>query len=240
MIRLMVFLLCVSTTLSAVSWGTHRANEKGIDHAKNQHTEDALEHFSNALSSAKHVQPGILRNIGHVYYENQEWEKATQAYGQSEQLKQDADSYLYLGNTAFKQGLYDQAKTLYMKSLLEEPDHKEAKLNLELTMQKIQKREDASKETDQQKKKDSSDGKKNQDQDKNQDKNQQENESGQSSDMNDDQKELDDLRKQQEQERQARNMQTDMVLKAMDQQEKAARKRYFEKQTKESHTDYDW
>ena len=202
-------------------------HNKGVERLNDGQTEKALEVFSELLGKEA-IPPETYYNLGGIFSEKGEHDKAIQAYQQalegiSETKK---PSVLYnLGNTLFQKQSYKEAIAAYKQSLLLAPDFENAKKNLELALFKLQQQPPTQNQQKQDKENDDQDkSDKNQDQ-KNKD---QQDEQAQQEEQNQKQKE----QNQPEDQKEMQEWQAKQLLNSLEQKEKDALERYMKEKYK--------
>jgi len=116
-----------------------RRNQEGIENYNRKNWTEALNSFLTA--SSKNTQRGeILYNIGLVLYRQQKFTQAREQFQASLStmpLKFKAWAYYNIANCYFQEKLYQQAVENYRRALILDQDDLDAKINLELALQKI-------------------------------------------------------------------------------------------------------
>lgn len=94
----------------------------------------ALEGYENLLNAGV-VDGEVYNNLGQLYFQQQQYEKAQSAFAKAVEKLESPDkktnAQYNLGNAAFQLGDMETARKAYEKVLLERPDDFDAKYNLE-------------------------------------------------------------------------------------------------------------
>ena len=212
-------------------------HNKGVERLNDGQTEKALEVFSELLGKEA-IPPETYYNLGGIFSEKGEHDKAVQAYQQalegiSETKK---PSVLYnLGNTLFQKQSYKEAIAAYKQSLLLAPDFENAKKNLELALFKLQEQPPTQnqQQQDNQEEQDKSD--QNQEQEQDQKEQDQQDEQAQQEEQNQEQTQPEDQKEMQE-------WQAKQLLNSLEQKEKEALERYMKEKYKAERSEVkdDW
>lgn len=231
------FILFISLPLLAVSQYKDFARD-GNDSYEDGHYEEAASLYRKSIAQKRDFYPANF-NLGNTNYLIKNWDGALSAYQNavmvSKPLNQ-ARSFHNLGNTYMEQQKYDQAIQAYQKSLLREPTSEPARYNLALAMQRKveqQKQKSQNKKNDKNK-----DRKENKNKQQNQ---QQKNNQQQKSNTKKPDKDKGTPPKQQKQKMSKDEMRR--LLRAVQKQEKDAKKRIDKKSLKKAKkykSDKDW
>ena len=112
---------------------------RGNSYYKREDYEKALEAYQKSLDS-KQPDPRLLFNRGNALYRLHRFEEAGESYEKSApklKPKFHPPAYYNQGNALYKEGKYAEAVESYKKSLLLDPANEDAKYNLLLAMEKL-------------------------------------------------------------------------------------------------------
>lgn len=112
--------------------GNKLVKEGKLDEALQTYQETAVEHPN---------KPELDYNMANVYHMKGEFDTAATEYQDalaSTTTPVAPEAYYNLGNTLFRMGQYGPAAEAYKKSLIENPDDREAKFNLELALKRLE------------------------------------------------------------------------------------------------------
>ncbi|MDA0709923.1 MAG: tetratricopeptide repeat protein [bacterium] len=104
----------------------------------------ALKHYLEAQQDAPD-RPEIRFNVGDALYKQGKFDEAAKELGQvvgSENTGLGAKALYNLGNTYYQQEKYQEAVDAYKKSLMLQSTDRDAKVNLELALEKLQKQKE--------------------------------------------------------------------------------------------------
>ncbi len=93
------------------------------------------------------LNPGLLLNAGSAQYGSGDYEAAARSFAQAAGLGDDtlrARASYAQGNTAYRQGALDEAVAHYQRTLDTDPEHADAKYNLEFVRDEIRRRHEES------------------------------------------------------------------------------------------------
>jgi tetratricopeptide (TPR) repeat protein len=117
-----------------------KKNEAGNDLFDKGEYDAALAQYLDAQRNApSRLELGF--NVGDALYKQGKYDEAAQALGrvlESENQSLSAGAYYNLGNTFFRQEKYQEAVGAYKKALMMNPNDQDAKVNLELALEKLQ------------------------------------------------------------------------------------------------------
>jgi Ca-activated chloride channel homolog len=139
---ILLVVLCLfvfSKDAISISIKSYLKNRSGIDYYQKGDESKALELFTEVLENEKGIGE-VEYNLGNVYYQEKNYEKAKQLYKNSLSTigkNNKAKAYYNVGNAASKLGDYDLASEMYRKSLELDATDNDAKLNLEVALIKI-------------------------------------------------------------------------------------------------------
>lgn len=181
-ILLLAWTLCAFTFLDDVA----RRVEEGNRHFDQAEFDAALEKYREAQTDRPDA-PELHFNVGDALYKQGAVQEAMAAFQKAVESGDPdlaASAYYNVGNAAYRQQLYDLAVDAYEKSLELNPDDRDAKVNLEMALEKLQQQEQQQQQQDQQgdgddENKDQQNQQQNQDQQDEQDRSEQENRSDQ-------------------------------------------------------------
>jgi len=117
-----------------------KKNEEGNDLFDKGEYDAALKRYLEAQQNAP-SRSELRFNVGDALYKQGKYEEAAQELGrvvESENQNLNAGAYYNLGNTFFRQEKYQEAVGAYKKSLMLNPKDQDAKVNLELALEKMQ------------------------------------------------------------------------------------------------------
>jgi len=141
MTRVFFFLLIVALTvpMMASDYDKYVRNSKGSKYAETGQLGKAHEIYAEAVE-AYPEDFVLLSNFAHVLFREGEYDRAQEVYEEamkyanSDQARQ---TMYNLGNVFVKQGNAAQAMDAYKSVLLQDPDHQNARINLELVLQAL-------------------------------------------------------------------------------------------------------
>lgn len=171
-----------------------KKNEEGNDLFKKGEYDAALQQYLEAQQNAPD-RSELRFNAGDALYKQGKYDEAAQELGQVVDVADQnlsASAYYNLGNTLFRQEKFEEAAGAYKQSLLKNPQDQDAKVNLELALEKLQQQQE---QKDDQQKQDE----KNDNQDQNKKKQDQEQKDDQQQDQQDDENKQDKQDGEQEQ-----------------------------------------
>jgi len=127
-------------SMPALAASPRALNEQGNKAYRGARFEDALRAYTEAQVRSP-GSPEIQYNIGNVFYRQEDYERATEAYrkaleGARGQMRRDA-AY-NLGNARFQARDYAGAAAAYRGALTLDPTDRDAKRNLEIALQRLQ------------------------------------------------------------------------------------------------------
>ena len=181
-----------------------KKNEEGNDLFEKGEYDAALKRYLEAQQNAPN-RSELRFNVGDALYKQGKYEEAAQELGRvidSEDQNLNAGAYYNLGNTFFRQEKYQEAVGAYKKSLMMNPKDQDAKVNLELALEKMQ--EQQNQKNKQEQDKDNKD-KKDQDKDQNKDNKEQDNQQDKEQDDNQDKQDQQNKDKKDQQQEQQQN-----------------------------------
>jgi Ca-activated chloride channel homolog len=117
-----------------------KKNEEGNDLFDKGEYDAALKRYLEAQQNAP-SRSELRFNVGDALYKQGKYKEAAQELGrvvESENQSLGAGAYYNLGNTFFRQEKYQEAVGAYKKSLMLNPQDQDAKVNLELALEKMQ------------------------------------------------------------------------------------------------------
>lgn len=141
-------LICLGlllSVLSACSPSPERMNNKGNQAFEKQDYQLALENYQKARTDlTSKAVPDY--NIGNTHYRLEDYNEAENALKQSlsesnEELAQ--NGYYNMGNTFYRRSQFEAAIEAYKEALRLDPDDMEAKYNLELALQQLEKQQES-------------------------------------------------------------------------------------------------
>ncbi|MFT5369054.1 MAG: Ca-activated chloride channel family protein [Candidatus Latescibacterota bacterium] len=142
-----------------------KKNEAGNDLFDKGEYDAALAQYLDAQQNApSRLELGF--NVGDALYKQGKYDEAAQALGrvlESENQSLSAGAYYNLGNTFFRQEKYQEAVGAYKKALMMNPNDQDAKVNLELALEKLQDQDKQDEDNKDQDKDDKDQDKKDQD-----------------------------------------------------------------------------
>jgi Ca-activated chloride channel family protein len=156
--------------VSAVSGESVRGKVKAGNHLFGEGKfEDALKKYTDAQVDEP-TSSIIHYNIGDVLYKQEKYDKAAEEFTKalsSDDPKLASDAYYNYGNSLFREGKLGEAIEAYQKALKWNPDHEDAKYNLEFVRKKLkenakQEQSESSQQNEQQQKSGSSEEQKGQ------------------------------------------------------------------------------
>jgi len=133
-----VLTLFFSTTISSATFSEYWLNKKGIESYDNGQTEEAISAFSESLSKNDHGE--VYNNLGNVFFKENDLEKSESMYLHAlDRFKGDKKAKVYynLGNIAYSKGDLNKAFDSYKESLIINSEDIDAKINLEIVLQKM-------------------------------------------------------------------------------------------------------
>ncbi|MBT5830656.1 MAG: tetratricopeptide repeat protein, partial [Candidatus Latescibacteria bacterium] len=130
-----------------------KKNEEGNDLFQMGEYDAALQQYLQAQQNAPN-RSELRFNVGDALYKQGKYDEAAQELGQvveSEDSNLSASAYYNLGNTLFRQEKFEEAAGAYKKSLMKNPKDQDAKVNLELALEKMQQQENKDENKDENK-----------------------------------------------------------------------------------------
>lgn len=126
--------------------------KKGNRFYKNELYIEALKYYLQGNEKNRKATEPIF-NAGAAYYKMEDYIKSIASFSDSLQYgdrdEKESDIYYNLGNSYFQLGDYGKAAESYMKGLEIDPYNLNMKYNLELTLRKLQEKEQKGKENEQ-------------------------------------------------------------------------------------------
>jgi Ca-activated chloride channel family protein len=186
-----------------------KKNQEGNDFFGKGEYDAALKRYLEAQQNAP-SRSELRFNVGDALYKQGKYEEAAQELGrvvESDNQSLSAEAYYNLGNAFFRQEKYQEAVGAYKKSLMKNPKDQDAKVNLELALEKMQQQQqnqDNKQDQNQDNKQDQ-----NQDQDKQQDQNQENKDQEQQQDQDQQEKQDQGNKEDQDQQDQEQKQQQD-------------------------------
>jgi Ca-activated chloride channel family protein len=186
-----------------------KKNQEGNDLFGKGEYDAALKRYLEAQQNAP-SRSELRFNVGDALYKQGKYEEAAQELGrvvESDNQSLSAEAYYNLGNAFFRQEKYQEAVGAYKKSLMKNPKDQDAKVNLELALEKMQQQQqnqDNKQDQNQDNKQDQ-----NQDQDKQQDQNQENKDQEQQQDQDQQEKQDQGNKEDQDQQDQEQKQQQD-------------------------------
>jgi tetratricopeptide (TPR) repeat protein len=123
--------------------------KKGNRFYKNELYIEALKYYQQGKEKNRKATEPIF-NTGAAYYKMEDYIKSIVSFSDSLQYgdrdEKESDIYYNLGNSYFQLGNYGKAAKSYMKGLEIDPYNLNMKYNLELTLRKLQEKEQKEKE----------------------------------------------------------------------------------------------
>jgi Ca-activated chloride channel family protein len=117
-----------------------RGNNKGNSLVKEGKLDEALQTYQE--TAVEHPdKPELDYNMANVYHMKGVFDTAATEYKDalaSATSPVAPDAYYNLGNTLFRMGQYGPAAEAYKRTLIENPDDREAKFNLEVALKRLQ------------------------------------------------------------------------------------------------------
>jgi Ca-activated chloride channel family protein len=142
-IALVAFLLCITITLAGCGSTVASSNRQGNRLYNQGKYDEAL----SAYQKAQAEQPDLAElyyNIGNTLHRKEDYQGAAAETLQG-LSKADPDlraqAYYYLGNSLYRQGQFAEAIAAYKETLKLNPDDQDAKHNLELAQQQLEKQQ---------------------------------------------------------------------------------------------------
>ncbi len=138
--KLIIFInLVVLSGASATTLDSYQHNRQGVQKFKEKMHYPAYQAFLKALESDP-LNPDLHLNLGLVFEQNEEWEKAVAAYrGAINLLPPDStrrfEALFNLAGVYAKQRRIPEALEVYQQALDVDPDSREVKTNIELLWQ---------------------------------------------------------------------------------------------------------
>jgi Ca-activated chloride channel family protein len=117
-----------------------RKNQKGIQAFQQGKYTEALRDFLSA-KGVKPDSPELKNNTAAALYELKKYKEAVDEFSRLDPSRlhmAKADFYYNLGNSYYRLDQFPQALENYKKSLLQNPEDNDSKINFELTLKKIQ------------------------------------------------------------------------------------------------------
>jgi Ca-activated chloride channel family protein len=117
-----------------------RKNQKGIQAFQQGKYTEALRDFLSA-KGVKPDSPELKNNTAAALYELKKYKEAVNEFSRLDPSRlhmAKADFYYNLGNSYYRLDQFPQALENYKKSLLQNPEDNDSKINFELTLKKIQ------------------------------------------------------------------------------------------------------
>jgi Ca-activated chloride channel family protein len=117
-----------------------RKNQQGIQAYRDGKFTQALQDFLSA-KGIKPDSPELKNNTASALYELKKYKEAVDEFSRIDPGRLrlgKADFYYNLGNGYYRLGQFPQALENFKKSLLQNPDDADGKINFELTLKKIQ------------------------------------------------------------------------------------------------------
>ena len=178
-----------------------KKNEEGNALFEKGEYEAALRRYLEAQQEGR-ARPELHFNAGDALYKQEKYAEAMQEMGRAAEgthPDMSAAAHYNLGNALFRQEKFQEAVGAYKKSLEQRPDDIDAKINLELALEKLkQNQQNQNQDQDDQDKQDQQDKNQNQDRD-GQEQNQNEEQDQQDESQNQDQQDQQDQDQQNQQ-----------------------------------------
>ena len=115
-------------------------NEEGNEAYRRAHFDDALRSYTEAQVDSPD-SPVIEYNIGNVFYRQQAYDRASEAYGKALEKAGGTlarDVFYNLGNSRFMAQDFGGAVQAYSQALRVDPDDRDAKRNLEIALARLE------------------------------------------------------------------------------------------------------
>ncbi len=188
-----------------------KKNQEGNDLFGKGEYDAALKRYLEAQQNAP-SRSELRFNVGDALYKQGKYEEAAQELGrvvESDNQSLSAEAYYNLGNAFFRQEKYQEAVGAYKKSLMKNPKDQDAKVNLELALEKMQQQQQNQDKNQDNKQDQNQDKQGNQDQDKQQDQNQENKDQEQQQDQDQQEKQDQGNKEDQDQQDQEQKQQQD-------------------------------